>query len=1503
MAKKVNKRFIKILAGSAIGLVLAGGGAYAYVFFTHNSDYYIRKANVALQQGKLLEARDYFGRAVNKEPSNTETYMKLADVDERLVTQDPTFLQQAHQVWTAAVQVDPSYKPALNKLLDYSLEQVHGGATQPEVFSDLRRNAELAAKGDPEDVRALVYSHAATVQQWLNGAAFTSKTIDDQTAALAGILKRHPDSADAAYYISEVQLRRAKDLTQSGPDNVPKATALYDQVAGDVEKWVKDEPKNGPMQLRSYQVLVDLLTQDRRSDHVQRYLADAGQAIHAAEADFKPTDPQFDDSRYFYALYMRSQAKNRAEVEKAYRDWVAARPLAAQPRLELASFLAEDAKTRLEAIKILESPLPADPNAKGMAALRMRGYQRSALMALDNLRADDARTMVKPEQRAGRDDLLKQIDADLVKIVGYGFSEDYQYLRLRGKVEMLHGKPIDAIKTFERARTMSGGKFDADLWTRLSDAYLRTGQTGSATRLLEQVVERLPAYVPARIELAELYISRQQPQQADAQIRVLEKMVTTYPALSGEVGRLRVALLTSQKQDVQAKEELSKLPEATRTQRLIKGELSVEAGNTPEAQRLFSLILKDDPADPAGVGELVNLHLREGHRDLALQVVADALKAKPNDPALLRVRDGLNATTPEAVRKFQDQVADQIVDPFARAIRKASLALDRREFDAATRQLDAADKIKPDDPRAYDLRYESLRLQGRLADAADMVDRAAKAGIDGRKGYYIRAKYALDRNDVQGALANARALVGGYGEFAASYLMLGRAQQAAAQYVDAIRSYNAALDRQPGNIEAMRDKANCLDLLGRFDEELSVINAAKRLAPDNPMVRDLGLNFELYHGDPSKVVDTCEALLQKEPENPTYALALGQACTMVVQGETKIDRATAQNYVARANEVLGSAMKRFAGRPEVEQFYAPRAQAMQLAGDLPGAEKLLLEFVALPDQKDKPQGYAQLARLYERANRRDLAEQQWRTAYAKSGKSVEYEIDLARFLANSGRIDGALKLLDDNADQPRILSQRIDVLLVANRLDEAKALVDQALARNDADVNARFQRGIIELRKNDAASAQRDLSLLRDKDPQNPNARLWLSRADRAAGDVADAMTELEAALQIAPTRSDIRRELLDAYSYGDNPRWDAFDRTIADAEADPRMSKDPQWTQIHARGLAKRGLYDQALAEIEAARKLDPDSYALRQDYTNVLLEAKHYKDVLVETDKMLIEGHKEGLIFEQRGVAKAALGDKPGAVQEFDAAIEIALQKKNAGGVSALLTTMRQFIGLDEALARLDKCPPGAVHDLLAIKLYLSKPDYAAAARAADALLAEPNLSVLQRKIGWQTRSEACYALKQYDQSRQAFDQLLKIEPDNWLVLNNVAYLVAEDLNQPQEARHYSGRAYELVQRSGGNPTVADTHGWVLTLCKGQDAIEGLRILQTLADSPDVFPKARYHLAEAYLWQHQPDNALKQLTLAREQIAQMQQQHKEVDADLITNIQKTMNEIQKTKSQTSSR
>src|SRR5581483_293619 len=100
MAKRVNKQFLWILVAVVCGLALTAGGGYYYVKrMHHNAEYYRQKGAEALAAGRLMEARDDYGAAVSKEPSNCDNYMLLADMDERLAAQDQTFLTQARGVW------------------------------------------------------------------------------------------------------------------------------------------------------------------------------------------------------------------------------------------------------------------------------------------------------------------------------------------------------------------------------------------------------------------------------------------------------------------------------------------------------------------------------------------------------------------------------------------------------------------------------------------------------------------------------------------------------------------------------------------------------------------------------------------------------------------------------------------------------------------------------------------------------------------------------------------------------------------------------------------------------------------------------------------------------------------------------------------------------------------------------------------------------------------------------------------------------------------------------------------------------------------------------------------------------------------------------------------------------------------------------------------------------------------------------------------------------------
>jgi hypothetical protein len=73
-----------------------------------------------------------------------------------------------------------------------------------------------------------------------------------------------------------------------------------------------------------------------------------------------------------------------------------------------------------------------------------------------------------------------------------------------------------------------------------------------------------------------------------------------------------------------------------------------------------------------------------------------------------------------------------------------------------------------------------------------------------------------------------------------------------------------------------------------------------------------------------------------------------------------------------------------------------------------------------------------------------------------------------------------------------------------------------------------------------------------------------------------------------------------------------------------------------------------------------------------------------------------------------------------------------------------------------------------------------------------------------------------------------------------------------------------------------VMDTHGWVLTLAGRVE--EGITLLQQVVDSKP-FLEAYYHLGEAYLRKDLPEEAKKQLSSAKQLMAQMEKDSQPVD------------------------
>lgn len=104
------------------------------------------------------------------------------------------------------------------------------------------------------------------------------------------------------------------------------------------------------------------------------------------------------------------------------------------------------------------------------------------------------------------------------------------------------------------------------------------------------------------------------------------------------------------------------------------------------------------------------------------------------------------------------------------------------------------------------------------------------------------------------------------------------------------------------------------------------------------------------------------------------------------------------------------------------------------------------------------------------------------------------------------------------------------------------------------------------------------------------------------------------------------------------------------------------------------------------------------------------------------------------------------------------------------------------------------------------------------------------------------------------EVYRKMLDLKPKDYRFVNNMAWTLSEELNQPGEAL----KAIDtVIEKVGRNPNVLDTRGVILTrLGNYPDAVRDLReAADGLRDNPSV----EFHLARAYLKMGKPEEARK--------------------------------------------
>lgn len=78
---------------------------------------------------------------------------------------------------------------------------------------------------------------------------------------------------------------------------------------------------------------------------------------------------------------------------------------------------------------------------------------------------------------------------------------------------------------------------------------------------------------------------------------------------------------------------------------------------------------------------------------------------------------------------------------------------------------------------------------------------------------------------------------------------------------------------------------------------------------------------------------------------------------------------------------------------------------------------------------------------------------------------------------------------------------------------------------------------------------------------------------------------------------------------------------------------------------------------------------------------------------------------------------------------------------------------------------------------------------------------------------RAEANYKLDRVQEAFKAFEDVISLDPENWLAMNNYAYYLSLRIENLEKAEQLSGKA---VRANPDNPTYLDTYAWVLFMRK---------------------------------------------------------------------------------------
>lgn len=810
--------------------------------------------------------------------------------------------------------------------------------------------------------------------------------------------------------------------------------------------------------------------------------------------------------------------------------------------------------------------------------------------------------------------------------------------------------------------------------------------------------------------------------------------------------------------------------------------------------------------------------------------------------------------------QIEEQVLSNIADPKERATK---LGVFYQEHDKLDKAVGEFQKVLKMDALQEDAVYQAEEITDSQRLAADhlleialdkqdwnlaeqIVKIAQGVNLDGCESQFFAARLAMAKGEYENALTMLEESLKQQPVFSKAFLLKSKANTALGNELESIDDVQRAASLNPFDGAIAEELAFVLyernRKLGDNATSDQIIESGDALRRAVVLNRD---NPELlsFYAEYIATTDPFTALavrknLQKTNPSIQNAVLLGRMATRMATSDKNAERREALSAMA------ASAFEQARGiDPENKLMLMYYAEYLQATGRAEEASQLLRE------SDDQRLLWAHYLQAGEIEDAKKILEQSYQTGEKdistvkglllvaeKEGdeKAIKkYSEELISFadtaenrllqtqmFLNVGLIKEAEHKLESFKekfpDEHRILLLEALLQMKQGRLKEALELTNKGLETFQQDSMAWRLRGQINLLM--ANYEQAIIDLKRSKSlSDEPVTRIALARAYQRAARYEDAITELKAMTTSlkAPARA---RTLLEQlyWRLGRKKELKEFYDEILKKFPDSVLWHNRAGEFAIAIGDTERAeqLYKQAS---EKSRDKGVSNSAAVEGYLGALLAGGKLDKVFEEASKY-VDGDLAPVAFVKMAEAELKLGDKETAIKYLRRALD------KAGGKEAVMTNilkiMYMLLGAEEVQTycqeMLETNPNSLIANTAMFNLKKINGDYDSALNYIDKCLQiigpdSPQRDVyISRKVETLTLAYAQTSDNNYLKSAIVeYESLLVKMPNNPGVLNNLAYLLAEENIRLGEALEYAKRAYDLRPN---NPNFLDTYSYVL-------------------------------------------------------------------------------------------